>query len=76
MTKKAVSERALLARINRKLAKDDQKLLKCRADTRAHTELGDWYIVRQSTNSVEAVQVDLEQLAQELKCIRSFEALS
>ena len=71
-----ISERALLARINRRLAKDDQKLLKCRADTRAYADLGDWYIVSQSTNAVEAAHVDLEQLAQELKCIRSFEALS
>ena len=76
MTKKAVSERALLARINRRLAKDDQKLLKCRAGTRAHSDLGDWYIVGQSTNTVEAAHIVLEQLAQELKCIKSFEELS
>lgn len=78
MTKRAttvpISERALVARINRQLNKEDQQLRKCRPDQRGYGELGDFYIVGDRTG-VEAQHVDIERLGKELGVLKPYEKL-
>ena len=50
--KVAISERALMARINRKLAKEGQKLCKCREGSRAMSNLGTYHVIDTYKNAV------------------------
>lgn len=61
-----LSNGALILRINRRLAKDDQAVRKCRETSRDHNELGDYYVVNTSMNVIVAKQVDLEEYGREL----------
>ncbi|HEV2294573.1 MAG TPA: hypothetical protein VGR35_12020 [Tepidisphaeraceae bacterium] len=70
-----VSERALLARLNRALAKEDQMLRKCRADSRWYRDLGDYALVDVSRNTWLATHVDLEALGREMGVLQEFEHL-
>lgn len=61
-TKKPVSARALLARINRRLAKDGQQMKTCPERSQWHNELGSYYIVDLDTNTIQTRGViDLEE---------------
>lgn len=63
----AVSDRALLARVNRKLLKQDGQLVRvCREDSRWFNELGRYYVVDVKLNEVINKHVYLEALAGEL----------
>ena len=73
--KKKVSERALMARINRKLAREQQQLMKCKQDSRDHAALGDYYLVDLATNSITAQNMDLGDLGRELECLAGYEEL-
>ena len=73
--KAKISERALVARIRRKLAKDGETLNACRADSRWHSELGYWYIVDTNTNFITARHCDLETLGREVGALKPFEEL-
>lgn len=73
-----VSMRALHARINRMLAKEDEVLVKARGI--AAEKLGDWYTISVSTaaaragrNSVLETDVDPEKLGRELGVLREWE---
>jgi hypothetical protein len=71
-----VSERALAARINRALAKQGQTLRRCRADSRWHRELGDYYAIDVDRNTCADTDIDLEALGREMGVLREFEKLA
>ena len=74
-----VSERALVARINRKLRPDFEALRRCRPDNRAYHELGDYYVVDTYRNAVGRHGMDraeLEVYGRELDCLKQWEKLS
>jgi len=81
-----VTERALVQRINRKLADDDQKLTKLRG--RAAEEFGDWVVVPIPNKAailghgrsgplsrIEQHGVDLEKMGRELQVLRPWEEM-
>lgn len=72
--KAPVSERALFARLNRALAKQGESLKRCRADTRSHLELGNYFIVGDG-NAVTAKHVDIAALAREMEVLKDYEEL-
>ena len=71
--KVAVTERALVQRINRKLAKDQEVVKKARGA--ATRDLGDYYRLDAFRNAVMESNVDLEALGRKLGVLRVFEAL-
>jgi hypothetical protein len=73
--KAKVSQRALVARVRRELAKEGEALRACRQDSRGYSELGDWYIVG-NNNLVSAKHCDLAALGRELGVLKDFEELS
>lgn len=79
MPKVPVSRRALMARVNRKLAADDQKLCVKRSDWAAHGSpthtKGELYIVDVRRNTIEAEGCDLEKLAREVGALADHEKL-
>ncbi|MCK6490047.1 MAG: hypothetical protein L6R48_17300 [Planctomycetes bacterium] len=73
--KKPLTLRALLARLNRALAKEEMVLRACRADSKWHDELGDYYLVNLRSNDISAKRVDPLDLAKEKGVIKPFEKL-
>jgi hypothetical protein len=71
--KVGVVERTVVQRINRVLAHDGRKLRKCQVTSRSYSTLGTWYMVEQ--NCVVATDLDLEELAKELRVLRPWEVL-
>lgn len=67
-----VSKAALIRRINRKLAHDDQ-ILKATRGARAIQDVGDYYIVDSQRNFAVANDVDPEDLARELEVLHEWE---
>ena len=74
-TKVKVSERALLARVNRVLVKEGEKVLICRTDSRWFNDLGRYYSVNLNRNSIEAQGFDLEQWGRVLGLLKAYEIL-
>jgi len=70
-----VTRRALIQRVNRALAKDGEQL-KATKGTQAQLDLGDFYVIDISGNSVSRKDVDLEKLARELGVLKPYEALA
>lgn len=79
-----VTMRALIQRINRKLAKErdgwgthggghGDKLLACREMSRAYHDLGSYYTVDVGRNQIAATHVDPEELARELGVLKEWE---
>lgn len=59
--KKPVSQRALLARINRRLVKageHGQQMKSCSPRSRWHDDLGNYYIIDLETNAIAASGID------------------
>lgn len=71
--KKTVSERAVIARINRALAKDGEALRKTRADSRWKSDLGHYYIVK--NNFITSKHYNLGELARELNVLKPWEVV-
>jgi hypothetical protein len=69
-----VSLRALLQRINRKLAAQEECLKATRGERGRH-DLGDYYIVDVRRNFVVATHQDPETLGRELGALRPWEAV-
>jgi hypothetical protein len=65
-----VAERALVARINRKLAKHGESLRRCPPSSRWHLELGDYYAIDLNVNAVVRQRIPLESWGRELGCLR------
>jgi hypothetical protein len=70
-----VTARALVQRINRRLAYKYEAVRQTRPGTRAERELGRFYIVDFNRNAVLDMHVDLESLARELGALKPWEAL-
>lgn len=68
-----VSTRALIQRINRKLAERDQVLRTARGE-RARTELGDYFVIDVHRNVLTLYRVNLEVLGRELGALQPWEA--
>lgn len=73
--KAPVSVRAIVQRINRKLAHNDEKLRVTRGQ-RMQQECGDYHIVDFSMNAVVNKDVDPEKLARNLGVLRDWEAVT
>jgi hypothetical protein len=70
-----VTMRALVQRINRKLAKDDEQLRKTRGQ-RWWTDLGDYHIVNYNMNALMRGHVDPEALGRELGVLSEWERVA
>lgn len=68
----SISERALLARINRKLAHKGEKLCRSRGP-QEQSEMGSCYIVNVQRGRIVARHVDPERLAKELGVLKPYE---
>ena len=73
-SKVPVSARALLQRINRKLAPDEERVMKSRGQ-QALLDLGEYYIVNINRNFVTGKDVDLEKLGREVGALTEWEEL-
>lgn len=71
-----VSDRALLARINRKLAAGDEVLKRCREDSRSYYQLGDYYLVDLNSNGIVRMNCDLEVEGRKLGVLNKWEVLA
>lgn len=69
-----VSERAVLQRVQRILARDGDRLRKCRWEAREYIVLGSFYIV-DDRNVVTDTHVNLEQLARDLGAMQPQERM-
>jgi hypothetical protein len=70
-----VTMRALIQRINRKIAMDGEVLKTARGQA-ARAELGDYYIINVHHNFVSAKDVDLEARGRELGVLRPYECIA
>ena len=69
-----VSERALQKRINRQLAKENERLVKSKG-LKAKTELGEWYIIN-GINNILAWHCEIEKLGREIGVFKPSESLA
>jgi hypothetical protein len=69
-----VSERALIQRINRVLAKQDEVVKTTRGE-KAESELGRHYILNFSFNGIMQKDIDIEACGRELKVLRPWEMM-
>jgi hypothetical protein len=76
MTKHIVSERALIGRVRRKLARKNQLLTVAREDGRLHSNVGRFSIWDSYTNALLYSHVKLQGLARELGVMHSDEVLA
>jgi hypothetical protein len=70
-----LSEKALVCRINRRLAPDMEQLCKARG-ARCELELGEYYIRDHNRNFIVAHHVDPEQLGRELGVLKHYEQVT
>ena len=78
MQKVSVTRRAVIQRLNRKLAENDQKLCKTRG-AKACQDLGDYYILDVRLNCVmdpNHTDASIEKLARELGVLKKYEEVS
>lgn len=73
--KVVVSERALLARLNRKLAHEGLQIKKCRMNSRFYHDLGDYYIIDIRLNFIKSKDVDLKRLGKSENVLAGYEEL-
>lgn len=71
--KSKVTERALMQRINRVLAKKKQKLKKQRDTSKNINETGQYYILDVEKSMVITTEVDLETLGEKLGALKPYE---
>jgi len=69
-----VSVRAVIQRINRKLAPNDQQLKKCRGQ-RWYSDLGLYYILDVDHNLILDTHLNVESVARELNAIEEWETV-
>jgi hypothetical protein len=75
MKKIPVAERALMARVNRALAKKNQAMQRCRQESRSFHNLGRYYIIDFSRNCLLHSDVDIEAFARQMGILRAYEVL-
>lgn len=71
----AVTERALLGRINRKIAPEYQRVCKTRSTSSGYDYLGKYVLIDSYSNSVRDTHIDLAEYAKELGVIHSSETV-
>lgn len=69
-----VAERAVVQRINRALAKREQKLIKSKG-SRQIVELGDWHIADERRGEIVAKNVNLTEIARQEGALATYEAI-
>jgi hypothetical protein len=74
ITKVPITERALLRRINRRLAANHETLKSPRGEA-ARRELGYYYRLDLANNTIKAANVDLGELGRELGVLRLWEVI-
>ena len=72
--KVSVGTRALIQRLNRRLAKDSQKLCMSRSRA-ARSEFGKFYVADTATGEIAASIIDLEGLGRDLGVLHPWEQL-
>jgi hypothetical protein len=70
-----ISKRALIVRINRRLASRDM-VLKVARGARMHLDVGHYYVLNVRRNAIVRSRVSLEQLAQELDALQPWEDIA
>jgi hypothetical protein len=70
--KMKVTTRALVQRINRKLANENQKLCATRGE-RSRAEFGDYYIVNLHSGNVTSWRINPDEMARQLGVLRPYE---
>lgn len=73
--KSPVTKRALVQRINRKLAAKGEKLIATRGEI-AQSELGDFYRVSVDGGTITAKHIEPEKLGRELGVLKPYEVLT
>src|SRR5262245_28166716 len=66
VAKLELSERAIIQRINRRLAKEYERLCTCRYNSRGWHDLGNYYVIDTYRNAVIHCHITLEDFAREL----------
>ena len=74
-SKVPISERAIVARINRTLAKQDEALRRCRQDSRSFSSLGSYYTIDLNRNCITGKDLDIEAVGRELGVLKEWEEL-
>jgi hypothetical protein len=72
--KKTVSEKTLMARINRKLK--NESLRKTRSNCKWRDDLGDYYQVNTLLNTITAQRIDLNKFARKMGALAEFEEIA
>jgi hypothetical protein len=70
-----VSMKALVRRVNRRLVKQGQKLIKTRGE-RVRAELGDMYVIDTNTSALILFRVNVEVLARELGALQTWQKVA
>lgn len=70
-----VTEKAVVARIRRKLASDGESLRRCRPNSRSYHELGDWYTTDDRIGAVIHKGINIAELAKELGVLKDWEEI-
>jgi hypothetical protein len=68
-----VSEKALMARVNRKLAREGERILKSREGSRLRGNVGEFYLLDVNRNTVTGTHMELEHVAKEVGALRDYE---
>lgn len=71
-----VTERALIARINRKLSHGGEKFCIARKGTQLHWNLGRYYVLDFYRNTVVNSHLDLESYGREIGALSELESLT
>jgi len=70
-----VSERAVFARLNRRLNRENLLLKKCRSNARDYQKLGDYFIVDMKMNAVVDMDIGLEAHCKKYGLLKEYEVL-
>ncbi|MBB3103006.1 hypothetical protein [Azomonas macrocytogenes] len=73
--KAQITERALVARVNRKLTPRDTQLKRCSIDSTRHAATGSFYQIDLATGRVIADHLDLEAMARKIGVLADWEEL-
>jgi len=68
-----ITERALLARVNRRLEKESRVIKICKTNSRWYNDFGRYYEVDTANNTITAQHIDLGGLAREMGCLAGYE---
>jgi hypothetical protein len=70
-----ITRKAVISRINRKLAKDTDEVLKVSRSARMKIDVGDFYLLDWRVNCVSGRDIDPETYARNLGVLKPFEQM-